>query len=69
MAFLTDTMHTPIATRITAVIATLMTDFANYRSYRKTVSELQKLTGRELDDLGINRSSITASAREAVYGY
>ncbi len=69
MAILTNTIHTPVATRITAVIATLMTDIANYRAYHKTVSELQKLTSRELEDLGINRSGIKASAKQAVYGY
>lgn len=69
MAFLNDTIHTPTAHRITAVIAALITDLNNVRSYRKTVAELQKLTYRELDDLGLNRSGIKASAREAVYGH
>ena len=69
MAFLTNTIHTPVAHRMSATIATLMADFANYLAYRKTVSELVKLSNRELDDLGINRSDIKASAIEAVYGY
>ena len=42
--------------------------FALKREYRKTVSELSSLSGRELADLGLNRSSIRAAAYEAVYG-
>jgi uncharacterized protein YjiS (DUF1127 family) len=42
--------------------------FALKREYRKTVSELSRLSGRELADLGLNRSSIHAAAYEAVYG-
>jgi uncharacterized protein YjiS (DUF1127 family) len=69
MAFLTDTIHAPVADRLTATIATLIADFKNYRLYRKTVSELQRLTNDELIDLGLHRAGIKASAREAVYGY
>lgn len=69
MASLTNTIHTSVAHRSIAVIADLMKDFKNYRMYRKTVSELQKLTGSELVDLGLNHSSIKASAIKAVYGY
>ena len=42
--------------------------FALKREYRKTVSELSSLSGRELAHLGLNRSSIHAAAFEAVYG-
>jgi len=35
--------------------------------YRRTVSELQSLTNRELADLGISRSGIRGLARETVY--
>ena len=38
------------------------------RQYRKTISELSSLTGRELADLGLNKSCIQAAAYEAVYG-
>ena len=38
------------------------------RQYRKTISELSSLTGRELTDLGLNKSCIHAAAYEAVYG-
>lgn len=37
-----------------------------WRQYRTTVRELEKLSPRELDDLGINRYAITSVARNAV---
>lgn len=69
MAYFTETHETPISVRFSIAATSLVQDIKNYRMYRKTVSELQKLTSRELDDLGLNRSSIKASAIEAVYGY
>lgn len=69
MAFLTDTHRTENRSAIVALFSAMKADFADYRSYRKTVSELEKLTNRELNDLGLDRSSIKTSAIEAVYGY
>lgn len=41
-----------------------MTDsFRRWRNYRRTVNELNSLTTRELDDLGISRGDIHAVAR------
>lgn len=68
MAFLTNTIHVPFANRFTAVVASMITDFTNYRMYRKTIVELQKLNDRELNDLGLSRSEIKFSATQAVYG-
>lgn len=39
-----------------------------YRSYRKTLAELQSLTDRELSDLNMARSNIGSIAFEAHYG-
>ncbi len=39
--------------------------FKNWRSYRRTMSELGALSNRELDDLGINRSEIPYIAKRA----
>jgi len=39
--------------------------FNNWRKYRQTVSELGRMTNRELHDLGIDRSDIHRVAREA----
>lgn len=36
--------------------------------YRQTLRELNALTSRDLDDLGINRSMIASLAHEAAYG-
>lgn len=36
--------------------------------YRRTVRELNDLTNRDLDDLGINRSMISSIAHDAAWG-
>ncbi|MFT3689294.1 DUF1127 domain-containing protein [Paenirhodobacter sp.] len=41
---------------------------ARRRVFRETVRELRGLTGRELADLGLNRSMIKSVAFEAAYG-
>jgi uncharacterized protein YjiS (DUF1127 family) len=38
------------------------------RIYERTVAELNNLTDRELNDLGISRFSIPELARESAYG-
>lgn len=38
----------------------------NWRKYRQTVSELGRMSNRELNDLGIDRGEIRAVARAAV---
>jgi uncharacterized protein YjiS (DUF1127 family) len=38
----------------------------NWRKYRQTVSELGRMSDRELHDLGIGRSEIRSVARHAV---
>lgn len=39
-----------------------------YVSYRATCAELNALTDRQLNDLGMDRKSVKAVARRAVYG-
>lgn len=39
--------------------------YSNWQRYKRTVSELQSLTNRDLADLGIARSDISRLAREA----
>lgn len=48
--------------------ARLQQSWADYRLYRDTLVELQSLTDRDLDDLGISRHSLNDVARDAVYG-
>lgn len=44
----------------------LIRNYRNWRRYRETVSELSRLSNRELHDLGISRSDIPAVARKAI---
>ncbi|MDS9467213.1 DUF1127 domain-containing protein [Paracoccus sp. MBLB3053] len=50
------------------LVADLRDYFARRALYRQTVRELNDLTGRELGDLGINRSMIRSVAYEAAWG-
>jgi len=43
----------------------IIDNFRTWRTYRQTVSELSRLSNRELADLGINRGEIRAVARRA----
>jgi len=49
-------------------IAFLSAAIGRYRTYRRTVSELEACCDRELSDLGIARYDIPRLAREAAYG-
>jgi uncharacterized protein YjiS (DUF1127 family) len=44
----------------------LIRDYRNWRRYRQTVSELSRLSNRELNDLGISRADIPFVARKAI---
>ncbi len=44
----------------------LIRNYRNWRRYRETVSELSRLSNRELSDLGIARGDITFVARKAI---
>ena len=44
----------------------ILRNFRNWRRYRDTVSELSRLSNRELNDLGISRSEIHSVARRSV---
>ena len=44
----------------------LIRNYRNWRRYRETVSELSRLSNRELNDLGINRGDIQHVARKAL---
>ncbi|MET3600559.1 DUF1127 domain-containing protein [Martelella mangrovi] len=40
---------------------------SNWMKYRRTVSELDRMSSRELSDLGINREDIRRIARRASF--
>lgn len=51
-----------------APLIALRDAFSRYRVFARTQAELNALSARELDDLGISRSMITRLAYEAAYG-
>ena len=44
----------------------ILRSYSTWRRYRETCSELNRLSQRELSDLGIARSDIPSVARQAV---
>jgi uncharacterized protein YjiS (DUF1127 family) len=46
------------------IVSWVLSKIRNYVRYRETVSELSRLTDRELDDLGISRYEIEHVARQ-----
>jgi uncharacterized protein YjiS (DUF1127 family) len=54
--------------RLTTLRDTVATRYGQYQTYRKTLRELESLTKRELNDLGLNQYTLQAVAREAAYG-
>ena len=44
----------------------LTDSYRNWRTYRNTVSELSKLSNRQLSDLGIFREDIRKVARKSI---
>jgi uncharacterized protein YjiS (DUF1127 family) len=49
------------------LLLALVSRYKKYKLFKRTVSELRELSGRELSDLGISRSTIVTVALEAVY--
>ncbi len=50
------------------IVATLRKSLEQHRAYRTTLNELQSLSKRELNDLGLNGSMLHTNAYEAAYG-
>ncbi len=44
----------------------LIRNYRNWRRYRETVTELSRLSNRELNDLGIARANIREVARRSI---
>lgn len=72
MAYIAHAQNTAAATglrgRLLTAIQRMQENRARRAVYRQTVRELNSLTTRDLDDLGINRSMITRLAHEAAWG-
>ena len=70
MAFVSlPRVSAPTALPVRALYAfeTFKKNMRDRAMFRKTVSELNALSDRELHDLGLNRSMISDVARNAVY--
>ncbi|MGR3291567.1 MAG: DUF1127 domain-containing protein [Paracoccaceae bacterium] len=63
-----NTIEIDFADRISSAFQGLFTDLVKSRLVRKTVRELNALSTRELDDLGMARKDIKAVAQRAVFG-
>jgi len=64
----TTTFNAGLTARVSEFFGSIATGFANRRLYQKTFNELNALSDRELQDLGLSRSGLSSIAREAVYG-
>jgi uncharacterized protein YjiS (DUF1127 family) len=62
------TASTSVGPRLAEMFKQASEAYTAWRHYRRTLSELQDLSVRELDDLGLNRSNLRQAAFEAVYG-
>ena len=70
MAYVTSrgTSSAPILARLGEMGRMAGEGYQAWRLYRRTLSELGKLSPRDLDDLGLDRSNLRQAAFEAVYG-
>jgi uncharacterized protein YjiS (DUF1127 family) len=66
--FTTNTASTPVFGGVFSSVSGLIETALQYRLYRQTITELNKLSAKDLEDLGLNRGTIKAVAMEAVYG-
>ncbi|MFN2306763.1 MAG: DUF1127 domain-containing protein, partial [Paracoccaceae bacterium] len=64
----TRTAGTSLAERFGTMMSRISDYKAKRRVYHTTLRELDMLSKRELNDLGINRSDIQSIALEAAYG-
>jgi uncharacterized protein YjiS (DUF1127 family) len=66
MAIISDIpKQTDLLKRLRQLIETLFENYSKARDVSKTVTELNKLSDRDLADLGMNRSEILSRAKNA----
>lgn len=71
MAYVNTTAHTDVLSLRDLFMRPVLSVklMAHRRSvYRQTLAELSALSDRDLSDLGLHRSMITAVAKDAAYG-
>ncbi|MGR3571912.1 DUF1127 domain-containing protein [Brevirhabdus sp.] len=66
MAYI-QTLRPTLKDSLSVRIGRIAENFKRYRLYRRTVNELEALSGRDLADMGISRGSIHSIAYEAAY--
>lgn len=54
--------------RFATTMNSLRVRMGRYRVYRRTLNELERLSDRDLADLGLTRSMIGSVAADAAYG-
>ena len=65
MAYIATNAAVSASTPAMGYFEALVARFQAWRTYRRTVRELSALSDRELDDIGLTRSSINNYARAA----
>ncbi len=67
MAYTSDTraIGASVFSQFANLRNTLAARFGQYQTYRKTLAELESLSKRELNDLGLNQYTLQAVAHEA----
>jgi len=54
--------------RVAGLVGEFSQRFARYKTYRRTLDELESLSDRELTDLGLSRPMCRSIAYKAAYG-
>jgi uncharacterized protein YjiS (DUF1127 family) len=62
------TATSSLSIRLAEMVKEASEAYIAWRLYRRTLSELQDLSVREMDDLGLNPANLRQAAFEAVYG-
>ena len=68
MAYANTNHHAALRGTDLGFVARIRKNWADWQEYRRTLGELQSLTDRDLQDLGLSRFSIRQIAYESVYG-
>lgn len=64
----TRTASTTLGARLSEMVKQTSEAYTTWRTYRRTLTELRDLSIREMDDLGLNPTTLRQAAYEAVYG-
>jgi uncharacterized protein YjiS (DUF1127 family) len=51
-----------------SLLKSMLSSMKKNRDFKKTLKELSRLSNRELEDIGLNRSLLTRTAYESIYG-